>query len=96
MTKVVLEVQTVSKTFELDGKAVSVLKDLDLTVHERESVAIVGQSGAGKSTLLHLLGALDTPSEGTILFNGQNINTLSAAKRSKFRNESIGLSLIHI
>ena len=90
MTKVVLEAQAVSKTFELDGKAVSVLKDLDLTVHERESVAVVGQSGAGKSTLLHLLGALDTPNTGTILFNGQNINTLSAAQRSKFRNESIG------
>ena len=90
MTKVVLEAKSVSKTFELDGKSVSVLEALDLTVHERESVAVVGQSGAGKSTLLHLLGALDTPSSGTILFNGQDLNRLSASKRSTFRNEAIG------
>ena len=90
MAKVVLEARAVSKTFDLDGKAVSVLKNLDLNVHERESVAVVGKSGAGKSTLLHLLGALDSPSEGHILFDGQDINQLSATRRSQFRNDTVG------
>ena len=90
MEKIVLEAKSVKKSFQLDGKDVSVLRDLNLTVYERESVAVVGQSGAGKSTLLHLLGALDAPDEGSIYFDGRDINALPSAQRSKFRNESIG------
>ncbi len=90
MSAVLLKAVGISKSFHHEGNLISVLDDLDLTVYERESVAIVGPSGAGKSTLLHLLGALDVPNTGSIVFQGVDINSLSANRRANFRNESIG------
>jgi lipoprotein-releasing system ATP-binding protein len=75
----------------LDGPAeVSVLAGLDLTVEEGERVAIVGESGVGKSTLLHLLGALDRPSEGHVLFDGEDVFALPEPALAAFRNREIG------
>ena len=90
MSAILLKATDITKTFLHEGNLISVLDDLDLTVYERESVAIVGPSGAGKSTLLHLLGALDVPNKGSIVFQGVDINSLSANRRANFRNESIG------
>ncbi|MGB0647364.1 MAG: ABC transporter ATP-binding protein [Bradymonadia bacterium] len=90
MSSILLTATDVSKTFPHEGKSIPVLDGLNLTVNERESVAIIGASGAGKSTLLHLLGALDEPDSGTIIFRGTDIHALSASERAKFRNESIG------
>jgi lipoprotein-releasing system ATP-binding protein len=90
MSATLLKATGISKSFTHEGNLISVLDDLNLTVYERESVAIVGPSGAGKSTLLHLLGALDVPNEGSIVFQGVDINALSANRRANFRNESIG------
>ena len=67
-----------------------VLKGVDLTIDAGEVVAIVGPSGAGKSTLLHILGGLDAPKEGQVIFNGQNLYTLSDAKRAQIRNTDMG------
>jgi lipoprotein-releasing system ATP-binding protein len=90
MSAILLKATEISKSFHHEGNLISVLDDLDLTVYERDSVAIVGPSGAGKSTLLHLLGALDVPNKGSIVFQGVDINSLSADRRANFRNESIG------
>lgn len=90
MSAILLTANNVSKTFPHEGKTIPVLDHLNLTVHERESVAIVGASGAGKSTLLHLLGALDEPDSGTIMFGDVDIHSLSASDKARFRNESIG------
>lgn len=90
MSATLLKASGISKSFLHEGNLISVLDDLNLTVYERESVAIVGPSGAGKSTLLHLLGALDVPNAGSIVFQGVDINSLSANRRANFRNESIG------
>jgi lipoprotein-releasing system ATP-binding protein len=90
MSAILLKATDITKSFLHEGNLISVLDDLDLTVYERESVAIVGPSGAGKSTLLHLLGALDVPNSGSIVFQGVDINSLSANRRANFRNESIG------
>ncbi len=69
---------------------VEVLRDLDLDVAAAEAVVIVGQSGVGKSTLLHVLGALDRPSAGEVLFDGQALGQLSDRELAEFRNRQIG------
>ena len=81
-----IEVRNIKKKY---GK-LSVLKGIDLSIEEREIVAIVGASGAGKSTLLHILGTLDTPDEGEVMYNDINVTRLSSDKLAKFRNQNIG------
>jgi lipoprotein-releasing system ATP-binding protein len=67
-----------------------VLKGIDLEVQEKEVVAIVGASGAGKTTLLQILGTLDKPDAGTVLYNGRDVGTLSQRALAAFRNRNIG------
>lgn len=67
-----------------------VLKGIDLTVDKGEIVSIVGTSGAGKSTLLHILGTLDTPDQGEVIINGQNVFKLKNKSLASFRNKEIG------
>jgi lipoprotein-releasing system ATP-binding protein len=69
---------------------IEVLKDADFDLAEGETVAVVGASGIGKSTLLHILGTLDRPDSGTILFRNQDILGLNNSRLAKFRNESVG------
>ncbi len=68
----------------------NVLKGIDLSIKEGEVVSIVGASGAGKSTLLHILGTLDTPDTGKVLFKNVEVSSLNQKKMSQFRNEEIG------
>ncbi len=70
--------------------SLEVLKGVDLHIKESEVVSIVGSSGAGKTTLLTILGTLDRPSSGEILFNGVNITSLNEKKLAAFRNQHIG------
>src|SRR2546426_6367961 len=75
----------------LDGPTiVQVLAGLDLEVEAGERIAIVGESGVGKSTLLHLLGALDQPTGGRVLFDGVDVFARSEAELAVFRNREIG------
>lgn len=67
-----------------------VLKGVSLTINRGEIVAIVGRSGAGKSTLLHIIGTLDKPSTGEVIFDGQQVHKFSDRKLSAFRNKHIG------
>jgi lipoprotein-releasing system ATP-binding protein len=67
-----------------------VLSDINLTINAGDRIAIVGSSGSGKSTLLHLLGGLDSPSQGQVHVQGQNINQLSTNALSRLRNQSLG------
>jgi lipoprotein-releasing system ATP-binding protein len=86
----VLVARGLAKSYGSGSTAVEVLKAIDLDVASSEKVAIVGSSGSGKSTLLHLLGGLDTPSSGTVLLGGANINQLPVAKLDRLRNQSLG------
>ena len=83
-------VQNVKKSFVHEGREVPILRGIDLSIDEGEMLCIVGPSGAGKSTLLHLLGTLDLPSEGKILYGGEDVTTYSSSKLAEFRNKSIG------
>ncbi|MEZ6184523.1 MAG: ABC transporter ATP-binding protein [Planctomycetota bacterium] len=69
---------------------IPVLKDVDMEVHEGETLAIVGPSGAGKSTLLHLMGALDHPSAGSVHYRDVNVTALGPRKVAAWRNREVG------
>lgn len=86
----VMEARGVHRGFRLMRNEVPVLRGVDLSVERGEAVSIMGASGAGKSTLLHVLGGLDRPSEGAVLFDGQDIYHWSAARRAEFRAHSLG------
>lgn len=79
-----------SKTFEENGPRVEVLSGVNLEVYPGEKLAIVGSSGSGKSTLLHLLGGLDTPTQGEVMVKGKRLSKLTDAQRGDLRNEAIG------
>jgi lipoprotein-releasing system ATP-binding protein len=85
-----IETVNLTKSFKMEGLELTVLKGVNLTIARGEMLAIVGASGAGKSTLLHILGTLDRPSSGTVLFEGQDLFTLSDQKQAEFRNRRIG------
>jgi lipoprotein-releasing system ATP-binding protein len=78
------------KKFSNGGASVTVLKDLDFDLVAGETVAIVGASGIGKSTLLHIIGTLDRPDRGKLLFKGDDVFSYDDLKLAQFRNESIG------
>jgi lipoprotein-releasing system ATP-binding protein len=83
-------VQGLRKTYTTARGALTLFDNLDLEVAAGEMVAIVGQSGAGKSTLLHILGALDTASEGTVYCASTQVSQLSPRQAAAFRNREIG------
>lgn len=86
-----LVARDVRKTYQGgDGRPLEILSGVDLEVGRGEFVAIVGESGAGKSTLLHLLGALDRPTSGSILLDGQDFSSASEAALDELRNRRIG------
>ncbi|WP_017445545.1 lipoprotein-releasing ABC transporter ATP-binding protein LolD [Gayadomonas joobiniege] len=90
MNKIILDGQQISKSYQDGDRQVAVLKQVDLQIHEAEHLAIVGSSGSGKSTLLHILGALDKPSGGKVIFDGTDIHQLSSRKQAEFRNHHLG------
>lgn len=89
----ILEINNLCKTFNSSAhiEPVEVLKNLNLQMEAGESLAILGQSGSGKSTLLTLLAGLDSPSSGSILLNGQDMQKLNEEQLSRFRAQNIGI-----
>lgn len=85
-----LEVQGLHKTFIEAGEEINVLRGLDLALAEGDRLAIVGESGVGKSTLLHLLGTLDRPSSGQVIYRGKDLSLLNEDELSRIRNREIG------
>ncbi|MGZ6291050.1 MAG: ABC transporter ATP-binding protein [Syntrophales bacterium] len=85
-----IQLNNLSKTFIKDGSAIEVLKNLDFTISRGESLAILGVSGAGKSTLIHILGTLDHPTSGTVLFDDIDVFQWDKKKLADFRNKTIG------
>ena len=88
MSDTVIACRGLHKTYT--GLDVAVLNGIDLAIGKGEQVAIVGASGSGKSTLLHLLGGLDTPSQGEVDLLGRDLASLSETGRGELRNRSLG------
>ena len=85
-----LEAKNIHKVYNNGKKALPVLKGVDLSIEKGKFVAIVGPSGAGKSTLLHILGGLDSPTQGQVIFEDEDIYRLSDVEISRVRNKKIG------
>ncbi len=88
--KELIQVQQLFKSYKNGSRQVDVLKGIDLTFLRGESSAIVGASGVGKTTLLHILGVLDRPTSGTVLYEGRDVFTLGEKELAVFRNREIG------
>jgi lipoprotein-releasing system ATP-binding protein len=88
--KELIQVQQLFKSFGNGAKKVEVLRGIDLTFFQGERAAIVGASGVGKTTLLHILGTLDRPSAGKVLYGERDIFTLNEKDLAFFRNREIG------
>ena len=86
----ILNAENLHKSYQMGLTKVNVLKGIDLAVKKGQFLAIVGASGSGKSTLLHILGALDTPDDGIVRFEGADLNTKSQSQINRFRNKMVG------
>ncbi len=86
-----LRCEGVKKVYGSGENQVAALKNINLTVEKGELVAIVGASGSGKSTLLHILGTVDTPTEGRVYIDGTDISKLSKTQAAVFRRRKVGL-----
>ncbi len=85
-----IELIDTTKTYYQGRRVVSAVRGVSLTVQGGEFVAIMGPSGSGKSTLMHLMGALDTPTSGRAVFQGQDLQSLTDTARSLLRRNRIG------
>jgi putative ABC transport system ATP-binding protein len=86
----VVEVRQASRLFPMAAGPVAALRDVSIAVEPGEYVAITGPSGCGKSTLLHLIGCVDTPTSGAVLFEGRDVAALSESERSRIRLMRVG------
>ena len=85
-----IRAQKLTKIYKTPGSEISVFENLDLEVKRGNLLAVIGPSGAGKSTLLHLLGGLDRPTRGGVLFKNENIFDWEGAALARFRNRHVG------
>ncbi|HIE36117.1 MAG TPA: ABC transporter ATP-binding protein [Candidatus Omnitrophica bacterium] len=85
-----IEVISLKRIYLEADTEVEALKDVSFSVYLCDYLSIVGPSGAGKSTLLHLIGGIDTPTQGTILFKGEDIYKMNRKRRALWRNKNIG------
>ena len=85
-----IKVENITKSFKTSHGRLDVLKGVSFSVEKGEFVMLLGKSGGGKSTLLNILGLMDTPTDGTYLFDGQDVGSLGAKEKTKIRGGRIG------
>jgi len=90
MSELLLSAHGLTKTYVMGSRSLEVLKGVDVEINRSDFVALRGASGTGKSTLLHLIGGLDTPNAGEIIFHGQKLSGFSEGRLTNFRNRSVG------
>ena len=86
----VFELSAIRRTYQVGSELVHALAGVDLSIRDREFIAVVGTSGSGKSTLMHTLGFMDSPSSGTMFFEGRDVSAISRGERSRLRATRIG------
>ena len=87
---VLLQCDKLCKRYQEGKVQTDVLHDVSFSINTGELMAIVGSSGSGKSTLLHLLGGLDTPTSGDVIFNGKAMSSMSSSAKAELRNRELG------
>ena len=87
---ILLQCDNLCKRYQEGSVQTDVLRNVSFSVQSGEMMAIVGSSGSGKSTLMHLLGGLDTPTSGEVIFDGQSLNAMSSAGKAELRNRELG------
>lgn len=90
MNNLIFELKKVTKIFIQGTREISIFKDLNLSLTQGKSLAIIGQSGSGKSSLLHLMAGLDVPTKGSIFYKGNSLLDLSLNEKATFRNKELG------
>ena len=85
-----MHIEGLCRSFPTGDGTIEVLRGIDLRLRERERIAILGNSGVGKSTLLHIMGTLDHPSEGRVLFRGEDVFAKDPQELARFRNRHLG------
>ena len=90
MSEIILKVRNLTRTYVENKVSTAVLKGINLDIKAGKITAVTGKSGSGKSTLLHILGTLDKPTSGEIIFKGQDLTTLSNDAKAAFRNKNLG------
>ncbi|MFP4167189.1 MAG: ABC transporter ATP-binding protein [Opitutales bacterium] len=86
----IFELSGIRRTFQVGSECVRALDGVDLSIREREFIAIIGTSGSGKSTLMHVLGFMDTPTEGRMILEGRDVSGIGAGERAHLRASRIG------
>ena len=87
-----IDIQNLKKDYVMGEFSVTALSEINLQIRKNEFVAIMGPSGSGKSTLMNILGCLDTPTEGTFLFDKMDVTQLDDDELSAIRNKNIGFN----
>ena len=90
MNKEIISIESIDKSFGEGDEILQVLKNFSLSLHQGESIGLVGASGSGKSTLLHIICGLDRPDSGSVKIQGIDITELNYDERSQLRNKEIG------
>lgn len=90
MSDLLIECRDVCKNYDMGGEVIHALRDVNLGIKRGEHVAITGASGSGKSTLMNLVGALDTPTRGSLVVDGMNLETQDPDTLARFRNRTVG------
>lgn len=90
MSEIILKAHNITRSY-FEGKVqTDVLKNVNIDIYSDKLTAIIGKSGSGKSTLLHILGTLDTPTSGELIYKGEDLTKFSSNKKAGFRNQNLG------
>ncbi len=89
---ILLEARGITKDYseKKTGEPLHVLRGVDLSIQSESLICIVGASGSGKSTLLHIIGGLDRPTKGEVIYRGNNLNAMNTEELARFRNKNLG------
>ncbi|AMJ41279.1 ABC transporter ATP-binding protein [Anaerotignum propionicum] len=86
----IIQLKNITKEYKMGEVSVKALRGVDFSLYDNELVVILGTSGSGKSTMLNIIGGIDKPTRGDILYNGKNISYATEAELTKFRREAVG------